>query len=300
MIIKMKIQTKVIKISEISLDPEPFEQTEVITEYSMDTLYNKKRVPYIEKNNGTLVLTQSSDYKRAIEYYNKALFAIKILLEDQNLNVGEQYAIKVIEEVEIPVSSNLTLWYLKEKDYHNVIKYANRLLDLEENNVKILYRRGLAYTYLMEFDKGKEDLLKANKLEPNNKQILDGIKIYKEKKHEYKNNTQKLCQKIFDKKNDSLYEDSKKETVDVAEDNNQEGRKSIPLLVWKIAESITNIASPLINIPDHLPWVGGMWKRTKSGAAKMVRNNYFKLFKLQQEKVKEEAKEEAKDHLKKE
>jgi len=182
------------------LDPEPFEQTEVITDYSMDTLYNKKRVPYIEKNNGTLVLTQNSDYKRAIEHYNKALFAIKILLEDQNLNVGEKFAVKVIEEVEIPVSSNLTLCYLKEKDYQNVIKYADRLLEMDDNNVKILYRRGLAYTYLMEFEKAKEDFLKANKIEPSNKQILEGIKIYKEKKHEYKNNSQKFSQKIFEEK----------------------------------------------------------------------------------------------------
>ena len=123
------------------LDPEPFEQTEVITDYSMDTLYNKKRVPYIEKNNGTLVLTQNSDYKRAIEHYNKALFAIKILLEDQNLNVGEKFAVKVIEEVEIPVSSNLTLCYLKEKDYQNVIKYADRLLEMDDNNVTQLYKK---------------------------------------------------------------------------------------------------------------------------------------------------------------
>lgn len=218
----------------------------MISDYLMDTVYNKKRVPYIEKNNGTIMLTKNSDYKRAIEHYNKALFAIKLLLEDQSINVGEEYAVKVIEEVDIPVNSNLTLCYLKEKDYHGVIKHASKLLELDENNVKILYRRGMAYTYLMEFDKAKNDLLKASKLEPNNKQIAEGVKIFKEKKYEYKYNTQKICQKIFDSKNESLYKEEKKEEVK-AEAPQQSARRSIPHLLWKIAEGVLYIASPLIS-----------------------------------------------------
>ena len=181
-------------------NPEPFEQTEVVSDYRMDTLYNKKRVPYIEKNNGTIMLKDHSDYRAAIEHYNKALFSIKILIEDQNLNVGEDYTLKVIKEVEVPVSSNLTLCYLKGGDYHSVIKYAEKLLMVEPENVKILFRRGMAYTHLMEFEKAKDDLMKANKLEPKNKQIIEGLKTFKEKKYEYKYKTQKICKKIFDKK----------------------------------------------------------------------------------------------------
>jgi hypothetical protein len=75
----------------------------------MNSLFNKKRVPYIEKNNGTIMLKQNHNYMKAIEYYNKALFSIKILVEDKNLNVGEDYVLKVIQECEIPISSNLTL-----------------------------------------------------------------------------------------------------------------------------------------------------------------------------------------------
>lgn len=137
----------------------------------MNSLFNKKRVPYIEKNNGTIMLKQNHNYMKAIEYYNKALFSIKILVEDKNLNVGEDYVLKVIQECEIPISSNLTLWYLKEGDNENVIKYANKLLQMNPDNVKILFRRGMAYTNMMEFEKAKEDLVKANKLEPQDKQV---------------------------------------------------------------------------------------------------------------------------------
>jgi Flp pilus assembly protein TadD len=60
---------------------------------------------------------------------------------------------------------------LKEGDNENVIKYANKLLQMNPDNVKILFRRGMAYTNMMEFEKAKEDLVKANKLEPQDKQV---------------------------------------------------------------------------------------------------------------------------------
>lgn len=112
----------------------------------MNNLFNKKKVPYIEKNNGSIMLKEKN-YTKAVEFYNKSLFSIKILTEDRELNVGEEYIVRVIQEVEMAVNSNLTLCYLKLGDYEQVIKYAGKVLSMEPNNVKILYRRGMAYTY---------------------------------------------------------------------------------------------------------------------------------------------------------
>ena len=127
-------------------NPEPFEQKEIILDYPMDNLFNKKKVPYIEKNNGSLMLKEKN-YTKAVEFYNKALFSIKILTEDRDLNVGEEYIVRIIKEVEMPINSNLTLCYLKLADYDQVIKYAGKVLSMEPENAKILYRRGMAYTY---------------------------------------------------------------------------------------------------------------------------------------------------------
>ena len=44
----------------------------------------------------------------------------------------------------------------------------------------------------MQFDQAKADLVKANKLEPTNKEILEAFKIFKQKKYEYKYKTQKI------------------------------------------------------------------------------------------------------------
>lgn len=244
----------------------------------MDTLYNKKRVPYIEKNNGTIMLKEHSNYKAAIEHYNKALFSIKILTEDRNLEISEDYVQKVIEEVEIPVMSNLTLCYLKENDFQNVIKYSTNLLANDPDNVKILYRRGVAYTNVMEFDKAKADLIHANKLEPKNTSILDALKSFKQKKLEYKYKSQQICQKIFDNEGEKLYPEEAKKPKDKAEpevQNNLEQGSipyylrqtleigfAIPLVMYKMllekpATKVLQLGSSVVTIPDYLPIVGG-------------------------------------------
>lgn len=278
-----------------NVNPEPFEQTEVISDYPMNNLYNKKKVPYIEKNNGGIYIKTHGDYKTAIEHYNKALFSIKILLEDQNLNVGDEYAEKVINEVEIPVSSNLTLCYLKVEDYQNVIKYADKILQVEEDNVKILYRKGMAHTQLMDFEQAKEALMKANKIEPNNKMILEGLKAFKQKKYDYKYKTQQICQKIFDKDSETLYPDNDKKEEEKKETNELEQGSipfylnktlelgfALPLLVYKgllekPTSKVLNFGASLITLPDCLPVVGGLWKKTRSGTARVLRTQFARI-----------------------
>lgn len=83
-----KSDTDSLEKEDLFANPEPFEQDEIVEEYPMDTLYNKKRVPYIEKNNGSIMLTKNSDYAKAIVHYNKALFAIKLIVDDPNLGTA--------------------------------------------------------------------------------------------------------------------------------------------------------------------------------------------------------------------
>lgn len=217
----------------------------------------------------------------------------------------------MIQDVEIPISSNLTLCYLKEKDYHSVIKYADKLLEMNPENVKILYRRGMAYTNLMEFEKAKSDLTKANKIEPSNKQILEGFKLFKQRKYEYKYKTQKICEKVFDKKTPDLYpkqeskqpKEEKKEPI-IAQPQLEKGSVpyyigktveigfAIPLVIYKkLLEKPTtkllSIGDSVLSLTDYVPIVGGLCKRTRKGAANIVRGQFSKYLD-KTEKVEEE------------
>lgn len=327
-LVKMSLKEKMGAVAENgnvdpNSNPEPFEQTEIVSDYLMDTLYNKKRVPYIEKNNGNICLKEKADYSMAIEHYNKALFAIKVLCEDRNLDAGFEYVEKVIKEVEIPVCSNLTLCYLKTGDNQNVIKYANKILEDDENNAKILYRRGMAYTNIMEFEKAKNDLMKANKLEPSDKMILKGLQTFKEKKYNYKYKTQQICQKIFDKNSEKLYEEKEVAPKDEKEEEEKKEmvgnleRGSVPYYTNKIIElgfavpllvykgllekptgKVLNLASSALTLTDYIPIVGGLWKRTRSGTARVLRDQMGKILDRKNVKKTEEVAEKAESTMK--
>jgi tetratricopeptide (TPR) repeat protein len=91
-------------------------------------------VPYIEKRNGT-ILVNRKEFEEAVKHYSKALFALKMLFENENNIIGDtETAVRFIREIEIPVCLNLCHCYLKIEQYHYVIKYASQVLDKDEEN----------------------------------------------------------------------------------------------------------------------------------------------------------------------
>jgi tetratricopeptide (TPR) repeat protein len=114
----------------------------------------------------------SKGYGIAIGYYNKALLSLKILFEAQESVVKDQaQAVKLINEIEIPVALNLALCYLKTKQYHYGIKYASQVIDKglpEKTNAKQLdkayYRRALCYYGIGDNDKSRSDTNEARRI----------------------------------------------------------------------------------------------------------------------------------------
>ena len=114
-------------------------------------------------------------------HYNKSLFAMKMLFENENNIIPDQEtAVKYIREIEIPVCLNLSLSYLKCEHHHYSIKYASQVLEKEENNEKAYYRRGRAYMMIGELNKAKQDLNRALELSGGKSQ--DAIKALHELK----------------------------------------------------------------------------------------------------------------------
>ena len=139
-------------------------QSEVVEEYSTRTKEDKLLVPYIEKQNGN-ICSRKQDYEHAIMHYNKALFAMKMLFENEDHIIGDQEtAVKFINEIEVPVCLNLSLAYLKEEHYHYSIKYASQYLEKKGDDERALFRRGKAYMYLGETNKARSDFNRALEL----------------------------------------------------------------------------------------------------------------------------------------
>lgn len=87
----------------------------------------------------------------------KALF-------EQSLVGDRDQALRLINEIEIPVCMNLGLCYLKLGKYHHAINYCSQALDKDDENDKALYRRGLAYMRVGELKRARTDLRKAQDL----------------------------------------------------------------------------------------------------------------------------------------
>lgn len=128
----------------------------------------------LAKNQGNEFLAQGRT-SMAIKRYKYSL----TLLESANYTESEK-----VESNKLTVASNanLAMVYLKlassnaqqqsqaqlQKLYTDAVGCCNKVLDIEHNNIKALYRRAVANTHLKEYEIAKRDLVQLLSLDPEN------------------------------------------------------------------------------------------------------------------------------------
>jgi len=96
--------------------------------------------------------------------------------------------------------------FLKTKDYHQAIEMASNVLELDDNNVKALFRRGAAYSASGQFPNAKKDLKGAYEIEPKNKAVHQEMQLLKKRIQKSKQQEKKIYGKMFAKGVD-IYDD---------------------------------------------------------------------------------------------
>lgn len=110
---------------------------------------------------------------------------------------------KLVKEVQIPCLLNLSACYLKMKlSYENAIIHCTDVLNIDPENAKALYRRGLAHTELANFDEAAKDLKEARTIEPNNTSIFEAQNDLRKRINEYKEKTKKIARKVIEQPKD--------------------------------------------------------------------------------------------------
>ena len=137
----------------------------MVEDYPMASWENKIRAPYVERFNGNICVNRG-DIDGALKYYNKAMFALKMIFDGNKERFMENpsEAVEFVRDIEVPVSLNLAHCYNKKGMFHYAIKYSSDVLTNDENNIKALYRRGVAYTGIGEVKRANEDLKTALEL----------------------------------------------------------------------------------------------------------------------------------------
>jgi len=170
-----------------------------------------------------------------MKHYSKAIMGIKILTDDKVLNSEEELG-KYINEIGIPVHFRLSYCYMLKEEWKSVIYYTNKVLQLEPQNAKAVYRRCLSYIKLNDADNALKDLREleglikdTKELEDIKKQFEDNIKSNKkEEKHLFKK-----MMKTYKKSEEN------KET--------EENKKRCINLIMKLPQTAVSLAKLLVN-----------------------------------------------------
>lgn len=147
---------------------------------------------------------QEKDFIKAIELYNEAADFVESINEAKTLFVA--------------CKLNAAQAAINIQDYTNAVGYATEALKKENNNVKALYRRGLARNHLGLSDEALDDLNYALELDSENKSVKLEIAKAKKAIADAKKKTKAAYSGFFNKV--SVYDDKEAPVIPGTSPNN--------------------------------------------------------------------------------
>ncbi|XP_066330871.1 70 kDa peptidyl-prolyl isomerase-like [Miscanthus floridulus] len=132
-------------------------------------------------------------YARASKRYEKAAKHIEY---ESSFSEDEK---KQSKQLKISCNLNNAACKLKLKDYKEAVKLCTKVLELDSQNVKALYRRVQAYIQLADLELAEADIKKALEIDPNNRDVKLEYKTVKEKIKEYNKKDAKFYSNMFAK-----------------------------------------------------------------------------------------------------
>ncbi|OQS07969.1 peptidyl-prolyl cis-trans isomerase [Thraustotheca clavata] len=136
------------------------------------------------------------------EAHEKYLEGAKYCEEDFEATDEQKEQMK---EAQTVLYLNAAMSSLKTKNYTAAASAASKALKNDKQNVKALFRHGVALMYLNDLDRAKEDLMAAAKLDPQNRDIRREIVVLKQKMEENKKAQKSVFGGLFGKV--SMYDD---------------------------------------------------------------------------------------------
>lgn len=107
------------------------------------------------------------NWPKAIEQWNFARGTMKHILEKRYFKDDEKKE-EEVRNMETTLHNNLALAYLKNKEFHQALNFANKVLDREPENTKALYRKASAQIMGADFPEAQKTLTELLRLEPDN------------------------------------------------------------------------------------------------------------------------------------
>lgn len=162
-----------------------YNPSKLTDEYIMSIIKKIKNVgnACFEKKKYT---TAEKKYKKALRYYE---WMMKM---DEVSKSGKE-----MKELQVIILVNLATVKLYQSKYRDCLHFCDKVLALDKNNSKALFRRGQAYMGLNEYELGLADLRNASQGNPKNKNILKEIEKVKKVMQSYLVLEKARCKRMF-------------------------------------------------------------------------------------------------------
>ncbi|XP_051665578.1 inactive peptidyl-prolyl cis-trans isomerase FKBP6 [Manacus candei] len=103
-----------------------------------------------------------------------------------------------INTSKVPLLLNLSLTYLKLECPERALKYGKKALEMDQGNVKALFRCGQACLCMREYNKSRDFLTRAQQIQPFNRDINNELKKWARCYQEYVETEKDMCCRMFD------------------------------------------------------------------------------------------------------
>lgn len=127
----------------------------------------------------------------------KILCSIPIEVEDTP-EIIDTIKVKDIIALKGVLYNNLASCYFKNNNYTSVIQLCNKVLEIDSDNVKALYKKGVSHAGEREFEKAKECLQKVVQLEPANNVAAEKLSFVNAKVKEANAKVNAMIKKMFE------------------------------------------------------------------------------------------------------
>ncbi|XP_023329569.1 peptidyl-prolyl cis-trans isomerase FKBP62 [Eurytemora carolleeae] len=120
--------------------------------------------------------------KRYLDSFHMFTQAYKLAVLARGIPEDNYAQSKEAEDLQNLCYNNLGACHFQWKNFSNVVELSGLVLQSQPSNVKTLYRRGVSYLSMQEFDLAEKDLVHARQLEPNNRAVHEKLGLVQQRK----------------------------------------------------------------------------------------------------------------------
>ncbi|KAL2090962.1 hypothetical protein ACEWY4_013225 [Coilia grayii] len=157
--------------------------------WEMDLREKLEKSPLV-KQKGTQYFKVGRYHQAVIQYQR----IVSWLEMECGVSEGQQQA---IQELLLVAHLNLALCHLRLREYSHVVENCNKVIDIDADNEKALYRRGEAHLQRNEFSLALKDFRHVLQVNPSNRAAHSQITLCQRKMREHHEQDKKIYANMF-------------------------------------------------------------------------------------------------------